>query len=486
MPEYPAGLLLINGELRVAASGASYAVHSPWTGEQIGTASNAGKDDLAEAIAAARRAFDDTDWSVNTTLRKSVLGRYAAALKANRDRIAALARDEVGSAGFGIMGPQCDIPLGMLDGVLGLLDTYQWERDIGVGETFGVRSRRIVRREATGVVGAITPWNVPLQINLAKIMPALAAGCTVILKPAPETPLIGALLGELAVEAGVPPGVLNVLTGADAVTLGEGLVSDPRVDLISFTGSSAVGKRIMAQGAPSLKRVFLELGGKSASILLDDIDVAAQAANALMVLFHAGQGCAHLTRLLVPRAKYDVAVEVLKGGFENVPYGDYEDPSQLMGPLISERQRQRVLDYIEIGKAEGARLVCGGGIPKNRPKGYFVQPTLFADVNNTMRIAREEIFGPVLVVIAHDGDDDAIRIANDSDYGLSGSVTSSSFERAMQVARRVRTGTMSVNGGVWYGADAPFGGYKHSGIGREMGIEGFEEYLEIKTIAVPA
>lgn len=274
-----------------------------------------------------------------------------------------------------------------------------------------------MRHEASGVVGAITPWNVPLQINLAKIIPALAAGCTVILKPAPETPLGAALLGELAVEAGLPAGVLNVLTGADAALLGEGLVTDPRVDLISFTGSTGVGKRIMAQGAATMKRVFLELGGKSATIFLDDADLEGQIAGAVFGLFNAGQGCACLTRIVVPRAKHDVAVAILKAVFEQLPYGDANDPGQIMGPLISDRQRQRVLSYIEIGKTEGAQLVCGG-VPENLPTGYFVQPTLFANVDNSMRIAREEIFGPVLVVIPHDGDDDAVRIANDSDYGL--------------------------------------------------------------------
>jgi len=486
MTRFPEGLLLINGELKRAASGLTYPVINPWTGEEIGAAADAGSEDLSAAIAAARKAFDETDWSTNVGLRRKTLARYAELLKGSRDRIAVLARDEVGAAGITIFGPQCDMPLAMLDAVLDMLDNYQWEHDLGVAEMFGVSSRRIVRREAVGVVGAITPWNVPLQINLAKIIPAMAAGCTVILKPAPETPLGAALLGELAVEAGIPAGVFNVLTGADAALLGEGLVCDSLVDLISFTGSTAVGKRIMAQGAATMKRVFLELGGKSALIFLDDADIESQIGNAVMALFNAGQGCACLTRLVVPRAQYDFAVEMLKMVFENLPYGDRDDPMQLMGPLISERQRQRVLSYIEIGKAEGARLVCGGGIPAKFPQGFFVEPTLFANVDNNMRIAREEIFGPVLVVIPHDGDDDAVRIANDSDYGLSGGVVSASDERAMSVARKIRTGTMSVNGGVWLGADVPFGGYKQSGIGREMGVEGFEEYLEIKTIAKPA
>ncbi len=486
MAQYKEGLLLINGELKRAGSGKTYPVISPWTEQQIGVAADAGLEDLVDAIAAARRAFDETDWSVNIDLRKKVLARYAQLLKENRDRFAAVARDEVGAAGATILGPQCDGPLTGLDATLDILDRYEWERDLGIAEIFGMKSRRVVRHEPVGVVGAISPWNVPLQINLAKVFPALSAGCTVILKPAPETPLGAALLGELALEAGVPAGVLNVLTGADAALLGEGLVTDPRVDLISFTGSTAVGKRIMAQGAATMKRVFLELGGKSASIFLDDADLENQIGGAVMALYNAGQGCACLTRLLVPRAKHDLAVGILKVAFENLPYGDPEAPFELMGPLISERQRQRVLNYIEVGKAEGAQLVCGGGVPEGLPTGYFVQPTLFANVDNSMRIAREEIFGPVLVVIPHDGDDDAVRIANDSDYGLSGAVNSASLERALSVANRIRTGTLSVNGGNWFAADVPFGGYKQSGIGREMGVEGFEEYLEIKALGLPA
>ena len=488
MAAYPDTKLLIDGELRTAEGGATYPDISPWTGEEIGRAADASLGDLDKAIAAARRAFDKTDWPTDHAKRVATLRRYADVIRASRDRFAAIARDEVGAAGATVYSAQCDWPLGMLDYMVKLASEYHWEEDIGVSEIWGMKSRRKVWKEPVGVVAAITPWNVPTQINIAKIFPALAAGCTVILKPAPETPMLGALLGELAVEAGLPAGVFNVITSAAPVEIGEALVKDPRVDSISFTGSTATGKRIMANASEKLTRVFLELGGKSASIILDDLDEAgfARAVNgAAMVVFNAGQGCASLTRLLVPRARYAEAVNILKSAFEAFEYGDPNSPMQIMGPLISERQRQRVLNYIEIGKQEGATLVTGGEIPPQHPKGFFVQPTLFADVTNDMRIAQEEIFGPVLVVIAFEDDEDAIRIANDSVYGLSGAVSAQSMERALKVARGVRTGTFGINGGIWFGGDSPFGGFKQSGIGREMGVAGFEEYLELKTVAMP-
>jgi aldehyde dehydrogenase (NAD+) len=328
---------------------------------------------------------------------------------------------------------------------------------------------------------------VPLQINLAKIIPALAAGCAVVLKAAPETPWSAAILGEMAAETDLPPGVFNVITGADPAGLGAQLVADPRVDMISFTGSTPTGRRIMESAAGTVKKLFLELGGKSANILLDDADFATSLPSAaFFVTYHAGQGCTTPSRLLVPRTHYGEAVERMAAILDSIPYGDPDSETQFMGPLISARHRERVLSYVALGQAEGARMAAGGGIPPELPRGFYVQPTLFADVTNDMRIAREEIFGPVLVMIPHDGDEDAVRIANDSIYGLSGAVHSASVERALKVARKVRTGTFNVNGGNFFGADAPFGGYKQSGIGREMGVEGFEEYLQTKTIGLDA
>jgi aldehyde dehydrogenase (NAD+) len=265
--------------------------------------------------------------------------------------------------------------------------------------------------------------------------------------------------------------------------VGEVITTSPDVDMVAFTGSTVTGRRIMEAGAATLKRVFLELGGKSVNLFLDDADLAASLPMVVTGCVHGGQGCAITTRIMVPRSRYGEAIDLIAGGFAGWPYGDPTDPSNLQGPQISKRQQDRVLGYIEKGKAEGARVVAGGGVPSHLPKGFYVEPTLFADVDNSMSIAREEIFGPVLVVIPFEDDDDAVRIANDSAYGLSGQVTSGDLERGKGVARRIRTGTIGVNGGVWYGADAPFGGYKGSGIGRQCGIEGLEIFTETKTVA---
>jgi len=335
------------------------------------------------------------------------------------------------------------------------------------------------------VVAAITPWNVPTQINLAKVGPALAAGCTVVLKPASDTPWLACELGRLAAEhTDLPPGVLNVVSPrSDEVAAV--LATDPRVDMVSFTGSTATGRAIMAAAAPTLKKVFLELGGKSAAIALDDADVASVAgATAFAACIHAGQGCAITTRLVVPRDRYDEAVQVAAATMQSIGAKDPTDAGAICGPVISAAQRDRVESYLRLAEEEGGTFATGGHVIDR--EGFWVEPTVVAGLDNASRLAQEEIFGPVLVVIPHDGDDDAVRIANESAYGLSGSIDSSDLQRAKAVARRIRTGTMAVNGGVWFSPDAPFGGYKQSGVGREMGVAGFEEYLETKTIAEPA
>jgi aldehyde dehydrogenase (NAD+) len=361
----------------------------------------------------------------------------------------------------------------------------QWSKDYGEAGPPQYRSRRKVVYEPIGVVGAITPWNVPLYVDVGKVVSGLLAGCTVILKPAPNTPGVGALFGELAAEAKFPAGVLNVLTGSDPVMAGEMLVTDPRVDLISFTGSTAVGKRIMEKGAPTLKRLFLELGGKSAKIVLDDVPNFAQEIASSILVFHAGQGCAVQSRLLVSRKRYAEAVEILRQAYKAYEdkWGVFDDPSHMMGPVISKKQMERVKAYIDLGVQEGARLIAGGGLRPDKGGGWFVEPTCFADVTNDMRIAREEIFGPVLVVIPYEDEEDAIRITNDSEYGLSGGVSSGDPERAMRIASRIRSGSVSVNGGMCIAGDLPFGGYKMSGIGREWGVEGIEEFLQSKVLA---
>jgi aldehyde dehydrogenase (NAD+) len=485
----PETKLFIDGKLVDAASGNTYPNINPATEQVIGAVADAGPADMDRAIAAARRAFDATDWSLNHEFRLACLRQLKAGLEAEVDDFRQQISAETG-APLGIcgdMGPQCDVPIGFIDYTLEHLPDFQWSRDIGVSEMMGGKSRRLVEKEAIGVVACITPWNVPLQINLAKCIPALAAGCTVILKAAPDTPWTATMLGRIVKEhTDIPPGVFNVVTAEDPATLGDQLAADPRVDMVSFTGSTAVGKHIMARASETVKKVFLELGGKSANIILDDADLSSSLLSALAVCFHAGQGCALNTRLLIPRQKQAEVEGLLKTYFDFISYGDPEAEGAIMGPQVNARQRERVLAYIEKGREEGARVLLGGGVPQHLDKGYYVQPTVFVDVTNDMAIAREEIFGPVLAVIAYDDEEDAVRIANDSDYGLSGSVWSASEDRALAVARRIRTGTINVNGGNFYGADAPFGGYKQSGLGREMGPEGFEEYLETKTIAIGA
>ncbi len=479
----PEAKLYIDGVMRNATGNKTYDNIGPWTGDVVGKAADASAADVEEAIAAARRAFDETDWAQNHEYRFGLVKKYVALLHTNRAKLVEIARLEAG-AGIGAAA-RAHVD-GALSGADDLLECYtrlKWEEDRGVKNTMGFDTKRLVVREATGVVAAITPWNVPLYVNVGKVIPALLAGCTVILKPAPDTPLMGSFMGDLAVEAGLPPGVFNVITSGDPAMAGELLTKDPRVDLVSFTGSTGVGKRIMENGAATLKRVFLELGGKSAFIVLDDAPNFAQTVMGSMVVFHAGQGCAYPTRLLVPKSRYDEAVKALEmayAGFAS-KWGKFDEPTCIMGPLISKRQLDRVKSYVEIGKQEGARLLAGGNIRTDMGNGFFIEPTCFVDVNNKMRIAQEEIFGPVLVVIPFEDDADAIRIANDSVYGLGGAVIGSEA-RATKVAKAIRAGTVSVNGGMSIVGDLPFGGYKQSGMGREWGLEGIEEFTEIKAI----
>ncbi len=489
-PTNPPAQQLVDGKLGAASSGETYAILNPATGQEIGRAPDSTAQDMDAAIAAARKAFDETGWSTDVPLRIRCLRQLHQAILDNAEALRELTTAEVGAPAFLVAGPQFDTPVETLRWTIDLAESFEWERDLGVGVTMGISSRRTVRREAVGVVAAITPWNFPNQINLAKVGPALAAGNTVILKPAPDTPWLAAELGRLAAEhTDLPPGVFNVVTPRDN-RVAAMLAEDPRVDLVSFTGSTATGRAIMAAAAPSLKKVFLELGGKSAAIVLDDADVASAASMAAFsVSVHAGQGCALTTRLLVPRESYDAAVEAAAATMASLGAGDPADAGTICGPVISAVQRDRILGYLALAEEEGGRIATGGAVAVqdgDLADGFWIQPTVITGLDNTARVAREEIFGPVLTVIPHDGDDDAVRIANDSPYGLSGSVESGSLERAKSVAARIRTGTIGVNGGQWFGPDAPFGGYKQSGLGREMGVEGFEEYLETKLIAEPA
>ena len=481
--------MLIDGRLTDGSGGRTFDNINPATEQVLGPVADGTAADMHEAIAAARRAFDTTDWSTNHEFRQTCLRQLQAALESEREELRAELVAEVGCPVLSTYGPQLDAPLReALLWPADMIDTFAWKRTLEPKDAFGmgVFTDREVWKEPIGVVGVIVPWNFPMEIILNKLGPVLAMGNTCVLKPAPDTPWNATRLGRLIVEkTDIPPGVVNIVLASDHL-VGEVLTTSPLVDLVAFTGSTATGRRIMAAASETLKPVFLELGGKSVNLVLDDANFATTIPSAAGVCFHAGQGCAMATRLLVPMSRYDEAVELALLGFQGVTYGDPTDMSNLMGPLVSKRQQQRVLGYIEQGKAEGARLMCGGGVPSHLPVGYYVEPTLFVDVDNSMTIAREEIFGPVLVIVGFTDDDDAVRIANDSPYGLSGVITSGDLERAKGIAHRIRTGTLGLNGGNWYGADAPFGGYKQSGIGRQCGIEGLEIFTETKTVGWPS
>jgi len=476
--------LLIDGDLTAAADGRTFPNVNPATEEVIGVTADGGRADMDRAIAAARRAFDRTGWSADPGLRVRCLRQLHEGLLKQAGELRSVIVAEAGTPVTLTYGPQLDSPVEGVAWVADLARGYPWETDLGTAAPLGIATRRFLRREPAGVVGAITPWNFPMQINLAKVAPALAAGNTVVLKPAPDTPWAATMLGRIvAEETDIPPGVFNVVASAAHET-GQQLAEDPRVDMISFTGSTATGRAVMRAGATNIKKVFLELGGKSALLALDDADLDTALGNvAFQITTHAGQGCAVLSRLVLPRARYAEGVERLVEMLRGWPVGDPADPATLTGPLISERQRHRVLGYIERGRADGGTIALGGGIPASLDRGFFVEPTVITGVSPDAAVAQEEIFGPVLVVLAHDGDDDAVAIANNSPYGLSGMVVSASASRARAVAERVRTGTISVNGGLYYSPDVPFGGYRQSGTGRESGVAGFEEYLEIKAIA---
>jgi aldehyde dehydrogenase (NAD+) len=481
--------MMIDGKL-VDGQAGTFTNINPATEESLGEVADASKEDMHRAIDAARRAFDETDWSTNRELRKRCLLQLHDAIEAEKEELREELILEVGSPRAITFGPQLDAPLA--DGLrypARLIDEYAWETDLGdqVISLTGTLTTRKVWREPVGVVGAIVPWNFPFEVTINKLGQALGTGNTVVLKPAPNTPFNATRLGRLIAEkTDIPAGVVNVVTASDHF-VGEELTLSPKVDLISFTGSTVVGKRIMEKGAATMKRLFLELGGKSATIVLEDADFGMACAIGIAPCMHAGQGCANPTRMLLPRSRYDEGVEILKSIYENVMPGDPQDPGTLCGPVISDKQRERVLGYIKKGVEEGATALVGGpNAPTGFDKGFFVRPTLFTNVDNSMTIAQEEIFGPVLAVIPFDDEEDAIRIANDSVYGLAGNVMSGSLEHSLAVARRIRAGFMGVNGGAPYGADTPFGGYKYSGVGRQNGVAGFDQYTEIKSVGYPA
>lgn len=481
--------MLIDGKL-VDGEAGTFANIDPATEEVLGEVADASAADMGRAIDAARRAFDETSWSTDLALRKRCLEQLQQALEDEREELREELILEAGCPRAVTMGPQLDAPLGdALIYPIKLMDEYPWDEDMGeaMSAVLGQVVARRIWREPVGVVGAIVPWNYPFEVTIHKIGQALATGNTVVLKPAPDTPFNATRLGRLIAErTDVPPGVVNVVTASDHL-IGEELTLSPKVDMISFTGSTAVGRRIMEKGAPTMKRLFLELGGKSATIVLEDADLGLACMMGIAPCFHAGQGCATPTRMLLPRSRYEEGVAMLQAMYEGTAVGDPHRDDVLCGPVISPKQRQRILGYIRKGIDEGARLLVGGTEPpEGLERGYYVRPTLFVDVDNAMTIAQEEIFGPVLVVIPFDDEEDAVRIANDSPYGLAGNVMAGTLDHALAVARRLRAGFVGVNGGAPYAADMPFGGYKASGVGRQNGVAGFDQYVEIKSVAWPA
>ncbi len=474
--------MLVDGTLCSSSDGATFPVTEPSTGRHIGVAADGTPADMDRAIGAARRAFDTTTWSNDHELRARCLRQLAEAMRGDAE---VLRRDLVAEIGCAVRmtyGDQLDNPIEKLLFYADLAERYAYEARPPYGENL---PGNWLLREPLGVVGAITPWNLPIELDLAKVGAALAAGCTVVLKPSPLSPWSGAHLGRLAAEhTELPPGVFNVVTSSsnDVAAL---LTSDPRVDALAFTGSTATGKVVMAAAAATLKRVLLELGGKSATVILDDADIESIVPlAAAFACFNAGQSCILPSRLLVPRRLLDECVELAKIGIEAVPYGDPLDASNFMGPLVSEEQRRRVLGYIDQGLAEGASLVSGGSASPDLGPGYYVAPTLFSNVLPAATIAQEEIFGPVLAVIAYDDEDDAVAIANGTIYGLAGYVWGADTERANRVARKLRAGMVAVNGGTFLGAELPFGGRAQSGSSREWGVAGFEEFLDTKSLGV--
>jgi betaine-aldehyde dehydrogenase len=464
--------LYVNGQWVEPAGSGTLDVINSTTEEVMGRIPEGTPEDVNRAVAAARAAFDS--WSLTPVeTRAAYLKSISDKLAARKGDIAAVIASEVGMPLPLATAVQAGLPAMVMGYYAKLLGEYPFEEQVG---------NSLVVREAVGVVGCITPWNYPLHQVVAKVAPALAAGCTVVLKPSEVAPLTAFILAEIIDEAALPAGVFNLVTGLGPV-VGEALASHPDVDMISFTGSTRAGKRVSELASQSIKRVALELGGKSASIVLDDADFEKAVRSSVNnCYFNSGQTCSAHTRMLVPQDKQDEAVRIAKETAEGFTLGDPREGKAKLGPLVSETQRERVRSYIRKGIEEGATLVTGGEEPpEGIERGYFVRPTVFANVRSDMTIAREEIFGPVLSIIPYKDEDDAVRIANDTVYGLAGGVWSTDAERAKRVARRLRTGQVDINGGS-FNPLAPFGGYKQSGNGRELGKFGLEEYLEVKSL----
>ncbi len=472
--------LYIGGRWVAPSSADRVDVVNPATEEVVGRAPLAAAADVDAAVRAASESFHTGGWRERTPAeRAAVLSELARLYQERMLDLADLVTSENGSPKAFAHIAQTPTAWMALSTYAQLADAFPWEE----ARAGALLPEVLVRHEPVGVVAAIVPWNVPQFLIMTKLAPALLAGCSIVLKPAPETPLDALALGELLDAAGVPEGVVSIVPADREV--GEHLVRHELVDKVAFTGSTAAGRRVASLCGERLTRCTLELGGKSAAIVLDDVDASAALTNVVMAgLMNSGQACVAQTRLLLPRSRYDELVDGLAAVVDAVPVGDPTDETTTVGPMSARRQQERVESYIAKGIDEGARLVVGGtGRPKGIDRGWYVRPTLFADVSNDMTIAREEIFGPVLSAIPYDDEADAVAIANDSDYGLAGTVWTTDTDRGIDIARRVRTGTYGVNGFL-LDFNAPYGGFKCSGIGRELGPEGLRSYLEPKSIAV--
>jgi aldehyde dehydrogenase (NAD+) len=471
--------LYVGGEWVAPAGTNTIEVISPTTEELIARVPEAGEGDVDRAVEAAKAALDGPYPLLTPAERAGYLRKLSLAIQARSQELADTITAEMGSpSSWALMGQVYSASM-VLDGWADLAETFRFE-ELRAGALGPV----LVRKEPVGVSAGIIPWNVPLFIVALKLGAALAAGSPMILKPSPETPLDAYLLGEILDEIELPKGMVSILPAGREV--GEYIVRHPGVDKVGFTGSTAAGRKVGAICGEMLKRCTLELGGKSAAIILDDVDLAAAIPMLMPNSFmNNGEACVAQTRILAPRSRYDEVVEAIAEAVGAQTVGDPADPSVAIGPLVAERQRERVLGYIEKGKAEGATLAVGGGRPAHLEKGWFVEPTLFTDVDNKMTIAQEEIFGPVISVLSYDDPDQAVAIANDSDYGLSGSVWTRDVEAGIDVARKVRTGTYGVNQYGTLDMRNPFGGFKASGVGRELGPEGLSAYLETKSIVLP-
>ncbi|MEE8557716.1 MAG: aldehyde dehydrogenase family protein [Myxococcota bacterium] len=464
--------IFVGGQWVDSTGSGSIDVINASTEEVMGRIPECTPEDVDKAVAAAKSAFDS--WSQTPReIRAKYLEQLVANLAARSAEIGETISAELGMPIGLSKAIQAGLPMAVAGSYVKILDEFPFEEEVGSS---------LVVREPVGVVGCITPWNYPLHQVIAKVSPALAAGCTVVLKPSEVAPLTSFILAEIFEAIGLPEGVFNLVTGYGPV-VGEAIAAHPDIDMVSFTGSTRAGKRVGELAAKTVKRVALELGGKSANIILDDADLEQAVSRGVGDCYlNSGQTCSALTRMLVPRSRHDEAVAIAKKTVEAVVVGDPFEATSQLGPLISDVQRERVRGYIKKGIEEGATLVTGGpDAPEGLPRGYYVKPTVFSNVRSDMTIAQEEIFGPVLSILPYDDEDDAVRIANDSVYGLGGGVWSADPERAKRVARRMRTGQVSINGGA-YNPLAPFGGYKQSGHGRELGKFGLEEYLQTKSL----